>query len=185
MVFARGNKADYDQWAAAAEAPQWSYENVLPYFQRLESCSVSHASHGAARGRSGPCHVSDHTHYNHCTEVWIEAAQQCGLPYNADYNDASQPQEGVARAQVLIHNGARVTAASAYLWSRSAAERPTIICNARVTRILFDEHTPLRACGVEYLLHDAVAATTVSKVSSSLSIYQSLDLAMPRCRAWL
>jgi choline dehydrogenase len=35
MVYMRGNRADYDEWAAMG-LPGWSYEEVLPYFKRAE-----------------------------------------------------------------------------------------------------------------------------------------------------
>src|SRR5919197_6076004 len=36
MAYVRGNRADYDRWAAAG-LPSWSYEKVLPYFRKQES----------------------------------------------------------------------------------------------------------------------------------------------------
>src|ERR1700748_433061 len=38
MVYIRGNKADYDQWAARGNTG-WSYADVLPYFKRAEANS--------------------------------------------------------------------------------------------------------------------------------------------------
>ena len=36
MAYVRGNRADYDRWASRM-LPDWSYENVLPYFRKQES----------------------------------------------------------------------------------------------------------------------------------------------------
>lgn len=35
MVYVRGNRRNYDEWAARG-AKGWSYEEVLPYFKKLE-----------------------------------------------------------------------------------------------------------------------------------------------------
>ena len=35
MVYVRGNRRNYDEWAAKG-AKGWSYEDVLPYFKKLE-----------------------------------------------------------------------------------------------------------------------------------------------------
>ena len=37
MVYARGNKRDYDDWANKAGCVGWSYREVLPYFIRSEN----------------------------------------------------------------------------------------------------------------------------------------------------
>ena len=36
MAYVRGNKADYDEWAALGN-PGWSFEEVLPYFKKSEN----------------------------------------------------------------------------------------------------------------------------------------------------
>jgi choline dehydrogenase-like flavoprotein len=35
IVYIRGNRADYDEWAAQG-CPGWSYDDLLPYFMRAE-----------------------------------------------------------------------------------------------------------------------------------------------------
>lgn len=35
MVYIRGNRRNYDEWAALG-AEGWSYDEVFPYFQKLE-----------------------------------------------------------------------------------------------------------------------------------------------------
>ncbi|HEX3382082.1 MAG TPA: GMC family oxidoreductase N-terminal domain-containing protein, partial [Paraburkholderia sp.] len=36
MIFVRGQQQDFDDWAAAGNAG-WAYQDVLPYFRKLES----------------------------------------------------------------------------------------------------------------------------------------------------
>ena len=35
MLYVRGNKKDFDKWAAEG-AKGWSYKDVLPYFKKME-----------------------------------------------------------------------------------------------------------------------------------------------------
>ena len=36
MAYVRGHRGDYDRWASRG-LPSWSFDNVLPYFKRLET----------------------------------------------------------------------------------------------------------------------------------------------------
>ena len=36
MIYARGNRKDYDNWANLTGDHSWSYDNVLPFFKRSE-----------------------------------------------------------------------------------------------------------------------------------------------------
>ena len=68
-----------------------------------------------------------------------------GIPRNPDYNGATQ--EGVSYAQRTIHNGRRVSAATAFL--RPAMRRPNLHVRtaAHATAIILDGK---RAVGVRY-----------------------------------
>ena len=148
MVFVRGNAADYDQWEAAG-CPGWGYEEVLPYFKRLESYELG--GDPRYRGRTGPQHVS-RMRVNHVlTDAFIEAAQQAGHPYNDDYN--GQRQLGVARGQLTQKDGLRHSVARAYLDRARRMKNFTLIKDAFVRRVRFSGD---RCTGVEY----TVAGTT-------------------------
>ena len=55
MVYTRGNRLDYDHWAALGN-PGWGFDDVLPYFKRAENseCFGANAFHGSG----GPLNVS-------------------------------------------------------------------------------------------------------------------------------
>ena len=55
MIYLRGNRADYDGWAAGG-AEGWSYDEVLPYFKRSED---NERGEDAFHGVGGPLSVSD------------------------------------------------------------------------------------------------------------------------------
>jgi choline dehydrogenase len=142
MIYIRGNRADFDEWAASS-CLGWDYNSVLPYFVRAEHNS---RLAGPLHGTDGPLHVEDRPFTHELSAAWVEAAVAWGLPRNDDFNGAAQT--GAGEYQVTCHGGRRWSAADAYL--RPALDRPnlTIKTGAHVTRILFDG---TRAVGVEYL----------------------------------
>ena len=141
MIFVRGQKQDYDGWAQSG-ATGWSFDDVLPYFKKLERFD------GGAdewRGADGPMSVQRVKLRPEIAEAFIAAGEQAGFPRNPDYNGASQ--EGFGYYQVTQKDGRRWSAADAYL--RRAENRPnlSIITGAHVTRLLLDGRN---VTGVEY-----------------------------------
>jgi len=142
MCYTRGAPADYDAWAAQG-ASGWSWDEVLPWFRRSEgNTRGADAWHGA----DGPLGVTDLRHVNPLSRMFVEAGGQAGLPINDDFNGPSQL--GVGLYQVTQRNGARCSAAVAYL-DRETRARPnlTIQTGALASRVTF-EHG--RATGVVY-----------------------------------
>jgi choline dehydrogenase len=140
MVYIRGNRADYDGWAAMG-FDGWGWDDVLPYFIKAED---NERGASALHGAGGPLRVSDgRSGYRTC-EAFIEAAVQAGIPRTDDFNGPEQ--DGVGWYQVTERDGMRCSAAVAYL--HPALERPnlTVETDAHVTRVLLDG---LRATGVE------------------------------------
>ncbi len=141
MVYTRGQREDYDNWAALGN-PGWSYQEVLPYFKRSED---NQRGPDAFHGVEGPLHVMDLTSPNRLGPVFVEAGQQAGHAHNTDFNGATQ--EGVGMYQVTHRNGERCSAAKAYL--TPALKRPNlrVFTEAHTTRILVERQ---RAVGVEF-----------------------------------
>jgi choline dehydrogenase len=135
MIYMRGNRCDYDGWAAAG-ATGWSYADVLPYFRKAED-----NERGASEfhGAGGPLSVCD-PHYRHPAMVaMLESAIKAGHPFNDDLNGASQ--DGVGLYQSTQRDGMRCSAANAYL--HPALERPNleVMTEALVCRLLLDGTT--------------------------------------------
>jgi choline dehydrogenase-like flavoprotein len=140
MIYIRGNRADYDGWAAMG-FEGWGYEDVLPYFKRSED---NERGEDAYHGVGGPLSVSDSRSMHPLVDTMIEAAKLAGHEENPDFNGARQ--EGVGRFQLTQKNGMRCSASVAFL--HPAMDRPnlTVITAALATRILFEGD---RAVGVE------------------------------------
>ena len=93
MCYIRGHKTDYDHWAALGNEG-WSYDEVLPYFKKLENFEPD--GDPAYHGHGGPLNVARQVQPNPMTAVFLEAAQQAGLAYcmsdvvGEDANDLHQ-----------------------------------------------------------------------------------------------
>jgi choline dehydrogenase len=147
MVYVRGQPGDFDDWCAAGN-PGWSWNEVLPYFRKLEDHAFGASEY---HGAGGPVHVSDESASVHplCTR-FLEACDTLGIARTADFNGA-QP-EGSGLWQVTIKDGVRVSSASAYLRPAMRRTNLTVRTRAQATRVLF---TGTRASGVEYLCNGA------------------------------
>lgn len=132
MVYIRGNKWDYDNWAALG-CTGWSYDDVLPYFRKMES-NVRGADD--YHGGDGPLRVSEQVSPNVGTLAFIEAAESLQIPHNDDFNGARQ--EGVGLYQVTQSGGERWSAARAYV--EPARERPnfTVITDMLAERVIIE-----------------------------------------------
>ncbi|KVE36949.1 GMC family oxidoreductase [Burkholderia sp. BDU5] len=141
MVYTRGHRRDYDDWAARGNAG-WSYDDVLPYFRLSEH---NERIDDAWHGRGGPLWVSDLRTGNPFHARYLEAARQIGLPVTDDFNGAEQ--EGVGLYQVTQKHGERCSAARAYLLPHiGRRDNLRVETRAHAQRILFDG---TRAIGVE------------------------------------
>lgn len=140
MVYIRGHRADYDEWAAAGNKG-WSYADLLPIFRAHEH---NERMENAFHGRGGPLNVADARNAMPLSLTFIEAGKQYGLKANDDFNGATQ--EGVGLYQVTQKDGRRWSAARAFL--RPVLNRPnlTVLTNTQVTRVLFSGK---RATGIE------------------------------------
>jgi len=142
MAYVRGHRGDYDRWAAAG-LPQWSYANVLPYFQRQESWEGGASQY---RGGNGPLTVQLTRFSDPLVEAYAESGALVGHPWTGDYNGRNQ--EGFTRWQSTIRNGRRCSAAVAYLRPAMTRSNLQVETNAHTSRVLFENN---RAVGVEYV----------------------------------
>lgn len=147
MVYDRGTRGDYDRWAQLGNEG-WSYDDVLPYFRKLEDYKPGESEF---HGRGGPVHVSRPGINHPLAKAFCNASQAAGLPYNEDMNGAQR--EGVGPTDVTASAGQRYSSAHAYL--RPAAKRPNlrIVTGAYVQRVMFEGR---RASGVEYRQGDRI-----------------------------
>ena len=143
MAYVRGNAYDYDRWAELG-ADGWSYEEVLPYFQRGEGMvddQVDEDYHGfdgewqVERGNPDPF-----------SQTLVEAARDVGFEKNLDFNGAQQA--GVGYYHSTRKDGERHTAAAAFVLPvLEERDNLTVETGAHVTTLTFDGD---RASGAVY-----------------------------------
>ena len=172
MVYVRGNPKDFDEWSEAGN-PGWSYEEVLPYFKKMESWQNGADSY---RGGDGPLNVSEVSSQLHpLCDNFLSAAEEIGIRLNPDMNGESQ--EGVGNYQITTHKGQRMSASRAYLWPVMSRSNLTIVKKALASKILIRDK---RAYGVEYLksgkLHKVEASREVILCAGSINSPQLLQL---------
>ena len=125
MLYVRGRPLDYDGWEAQG-APGWGYADVLPYFIKAEDNVRGPSEY---HGAGGPLHVAEQRSPRPLSKRLLAASEAAGIPRIADYNGPEQ--DGASMFQVTQRNGARFSAADAYL--RPARNRPNLEVRTRVT----------------------------------------------------
>jgi choline dehydrogenase len=141
MVYNRGQKVDYDTWASLGCAG-WSYDEVLPFFKKMESTKLGT---DVFRGRHGPLQVEEAPKLTPFYDLFIDAAKASGLPYNDDYSGATQ--EGVAMAQHNAYGGWRQSSATQYLDPARRRKNLCVLSGAEVTSLRLEG---TRCVGVVY-----------------------------------
>jgi choline dehydrogenase len=141
LIYVRGQREDYDRWAADGNAG-WSYDEVLPYFKRLE-----HAVGGdpAYHGRDGPLWCSPIRRRHELIDAVVAGAGELGIARNDDFNGAVQ--EGAGYYHLSTRRGWRCSTAVAYLKPARQRRNLRVETGAHATRIAFDGR---RANGVSY-----------------------------------
>ena len=143
MVWVRGAPADYDGWADYG-AEGWAWADVRPVFERIERGAVSILTG----------FEPDAIHRS-----IVQAAQECGIPFNPDYNRGTQ--DGVSFMQFSIKDGIRHSTAAAYL--REIEEHPNlrVLMRAHARRLLFEG---TRCAGVEWSREGTIESAGAGEV---------------------
>jgi len=143
MIHIRGHASDYDSWAYNG-ALGWSYDEVLPWFQKLEN--QQDATNPTA-GRGGPLDVvsAKTMEVNPASRVFLSACHEAGHPATDDFNGPNMI--GAGWHHLNIRDGKRYSCRRAYLEPAVARDSVALITDAPVTRLLLEKG---RCVGVEF-----------------------------------
>lgn len=155
MVFIRGQPEDFEDWKAMGN-PGWGWDDVLPYFKKLET---NDQGGDAFRGAGGPVHVATMDRDLHpLCKTFIAAGQEVQYPHNPDFNGVSQ--EGVGTYQNTAKDGMRMSAARAYIRPAKGRSNLRIETHAHARTIDFDGK---RATGVTYSQRGKIKSATARR----------------------
>lgn len=137
MIYNRGNKNDYDRWAAAGNKG-WSWSEVLPYFLRSERSTLENLRNSRNHNRNGWLNVEHNQFRTQLAEGFVKAHKYLGKN-EIDYN--SGEQLGVSYLQATTNKGKRHSAFKAFLEPILGRSNLHIMVNTRVTKVLIDPKT--------------------------------------------
>ena len=145
MLYVRGNRKDYDHWAALGN-PGWSYDEVLHYFKKSEDNRNPYLAGTKYHGKGGYLTVQEAPWRTPLATVFVEAGVEMGYD-NRDCN--GEFQTGFMIPQGTIRRGSRCSSAKAFL--RPIRRRPNlhIAMKSHVTKVLVDPRSK-RAYGVRF-----------------------------------
>jgi choline dehydrogenase len=144
MIYMRGQRSDYDHWAALGNRG-WGWDDVLPVFKQSEDYQ-----HGADdyHGAGGELRVEERRVNWEILDAWRDAAAQTGIPKIEEFNRGDN--FGNSYFQVNQKRGTRWSGTRGFL--RPVLQRPnlTVMTQAQVLRLNFDETGDMpRATGVK------------------------------------
>ncbi|MES0880835.1 choline dehydrogenase [Roseibium sp. SCP14] len=109
QLYLRGHPLDYEGWAEEG-AQGWSYAEVLPYFQRLETRVDGKSEY---QGHKGCIRASTMGSDNPLTQAFLKAGEEAGYQRTDDVN--GRQQDGFGYFPKNIADGRRSSTAYCYL----------------------------------------------------------------------
>ena len=175
MIYMRGQKRDYDEWAALGNRG-WSWDEVLPYFIRVEDYQ-----HGVSpwHGAGGELRVEERRVSWEILDAWRDAAAECGIPKIEEFNRGDN--FGNAYFQMNQRRGVRWSNTKAFLRPVRQRANLEVLMHAYTTGVRFDTRDGARhARGVEFVRgrekYFAAARREVILAAGSIGSPQLLEL---------
>jgi len=133
MIYMRGQKQDYEDWAALSGDPAWSWDQVLPVFKRSEDY---HRGADEFHGAGGEWRVESQRLRWDILEAFATAAEQEGIPRVPDFNRGDN--FGTGYFEVNQRSGWRWNTSKAFL--RPVSKRPNlhVMTGALAEQLEFD-----------------------------------------------
>lgn len=133
MLYLRGQKRDYNEWAELTGDDTWSWENTFPTFKQVEDywqgASENHSEGGEWRVEKQRLswEVLDH---------FAKAASEAGIPATADFNGGDN--HGVSHFEVNQKRGTRWSSVRGFLDPVRSRPNLTIMTGALSDKLVLD-----------------------------------------------
>ena len=144
MIYLRGNMQNYDDWAARG-CEGWSFEEVLPFYKKLEDHEDGETEY---HGAGGPIRVSRHPEdqISPVSVAFTKAVSAvCDVPILDDFNAGNQ--NCASMMHMSCRNGLRSGTGEAYVQPSLSRPNFSLEMRALVQRVVIENG---RATGVEY-----------------------------------
>ncbi|XP_043271046.1 glucose dehydrogenase [FAD, quinone]-like [Venturia canescens] len=147
LMAVRGNKRDYDRWSRLGN-DGWSWEEVLPYFRKLEAMGIAEFRNDTKHHNvGGPVSINYVPFRSPIAKAFVKAGKELGWD-EVDYN--GERQTGFSFIQTNTKDGMRLSSNRAYLRPNEKRKNLSITKRSLVRKIIIDEESK-RALGVEFV----------------------------------
>ncbi|MBW1758329.1 MAG: GMC family oxidoreductase N-terminal domain-containing protein, partial [Deltaproteobacteria bacterium] len=143
-IHLRGHKEHYNDWAARG-CDGWSFEDVLPFYKKLEDHEDGETEY---HGAGGPIRVTRHPEdqLSPVSGAFLKAVSAvCDIPILDDFN--AENQNCASIMQMSCSNGVRSGTGEAYVQPSLSRPNFSLEMRALVHRVVIENG---RAVGVEY-----------------------------------
>ncbi|WEW59739.1 hypothetical protein PRK78_005219 [Emydomyces testavorans] len=163
-VFVKGSKSEYDDWETLGN-PGWNWENLLPYFRKVETLRLnegddtgSRNAHGLKNHRATGLNSTNPVNgMSKCAAVWHDAWVELGVPAA---NANSEYPMGVNLTKPAMYSvaGTRGGAVECYYRPNMHRDNLHLLPNALISSVIFsiEEGRKLIATGVEFKISGKV-----------------------------
>lgn len=134
MMAIRGHARDYDGWRDMG-LPGWGWDDVLPYFRKLETHWRGDSAH---HGGDGPVSVMPHPSPSPLLERAQQAAASLGYPLTDDFNGLRTDGFGMPDF-TITPKARRASTAQAYLHPVMGRRNLRVVTHAEARRILIED----------------------------------------------
>jgi choline dehydrogenase len=135
MVYVRGHRDDFDDWQKAGAAG-WGFDDVLPYFKKIESHPLGNNFYHSSEGNIAITNMQKEAHPT--CQKFLEACVESGMNINEGFNGEKLCGAGIYEAN--IGNGQRSSSASTYLEKAKNRKNLVIKTHTRVKQVLFENN---------------------------------------------
>ncbi|XP_072746549.1 glucose dehydrogenase [FAD, quinone]-like [Anoplolepis gracilipes] len=132
MLYVRGNRKDYDYWAALGN-PGWNYDSVLPYFKKSEDIRAEELADSPYHQKGGYLTVERFKYNPPIIEYLLHSGEELGYKLH-DIN--GENQTGFTYSYGTLRDGLRCSTAKAFLRPASKRKNLHVSLKSFVKKIL-------------------------------------------------